>query len=326
MADKDPKAASAKNSISDSQRFKYIGFDVFPGKPKELFKSDSEKEKLVDAVKARREKGDVIRDECLLLGERISLSDRIVGTVACLVMVAALFFPWYSAYNEIVEESQVPMAAATDTLDDSLADSLNDSLAMAGMEGDSAMLAAATEEPVEAVEDVEGEEIPEEESVVEETGPKEEVIHGYVAKKKVRKDYSRVSGLGSFGVAASSASLVFGAGPFAAIIAILLLATTILCVVLPGINLYGLYGLKGTADEQALRLKKLLRFNWIPLLAFVGCIALGFLGGEYSFDASQYFDSLGDGFGIVVFFDSLSWGPFITIAASLLLAVKGVEI
>ena len=103
MPDEENKK-SVGNRVSDSNRFKYIGFEVFPGKPKDLFKSDEEKAKLVDAVVAKRSRGEVIREECTLFEERVSVSDRLILAVACFVILATLFIPWYSAYNEIVEE------------------------------------------------------------------------------------------------------------------------------------------------------------------------------------------------------------------------------
>jgi hypothetical protein len=101
--EKDKKGVDQK--VSESQRFRYIGFEVFPGKPKDLFKSEQEKSKLVETVVAKRSKGDIIREECTLLEERVSTRDRFVLAFAGLLILAALFVPWYAAYNEIVQEA-----------------------------------------------------------------------------------------------------------------------------------------------------------------------------------------------------------------------------
>ena len=64
MADKEKKSESQQVSgakggspagrVSDAQRFRYIGFEVFPGKPKDLFKSDAERQQYIDRDRAAR--------------------------------------------------------------------------------------------------------------------------------------------------------------------------------------------------------------------------------------------------------------------------------
>jgi hypothetical protein len=107
-------AQEAKNEtkrISEDQRFHYIGFEVFPGKPKDLFKSDAEREKLVDQVKAKRSSGQIIRDGCTLMLERVSKGEKLVLTAACAIVLVALFMPWYSLYNEV--PTAAPAGAST---------------------------------------------------------------------------------------------------------------------------------------------------------------------------------------------------------------------
>ena len=126
MAEGDKKGPD-KNRISDKQRYQFIGFEVFPGKPKDLFKNDAEKQKLVDGVLARRQSEETLRDDCKLLEERVSLGERIVMAVASLAILAALVLPWYSAYMEIpaqaeattstvVEDTTAMATTATDSL------------------------------------------------------------------------------------------------------------------------------------------------------------------------------------------------------------------
>jgi hypothetical protein len=62
------------------------------------------------------------------------------------------------------------------------------------------------------------------------------------------------------------------------------------------------------------------------LLLFVAVVVLSFLGGDYGFDAGKYYQSLGDAFGPIALFETLSWGVFVAVAMSILVAVKGVEI
>ena len=45
MAD-DKKKKSSANRIDEKDRMKFIGFEVFPGKTKDLFKTEAEKDKI----------------------------------------------------------------------------------------------------------------------------------------------------------------------------------------------------------------------------------------------------------------------------------------
>ncbi len=97
-------AQDVKNDVkrlSEEQRLHYIGFEVFPGKPGELFKSDAERQKFVDTAKAKRASGQIVRDDCTLLNERVSKGERLVMTIAAVVTLLALLLPWYSVYNEV---------------------------------------------------------------------------------------------------------------------------------------------------------------------------------------------------------------------------------
>jgi len=319
---------STVNRIPDSDRFRYIGFEVFPGKPKDLFKSDEEKSKLVDAVVAKRAKGDVIREHCTLFEERVSTSDRIVLAVACLLILASLFIPWYSVYNEIIEEP--PATAVTDMPSDSamIATTAGDSmLVTTGESPDStAIMAAATDdESTEAL-------VPTEEqtesgfAVTEGSSSSEETISGYKAKKKIYRQYARLSGIGAFLTLGSVGSYVFSSGFILILTAVILMFYTLLCVVLPIYTLYGIYGAKGNPDQRALKLKKIVRLSWIPVVLFVITLGISFVGAEYGFDATTFYGSLGAGYGIGVFLNSLSWGIYVTLCAFLLIAAKGIEI
>ena len=321
MAEEEKKVSTAKR-ISDKERFRYIGFDVFPGRIKNLVKSDAEKDKLVDRVRQKRTNRDLgaLRDDCTLLEARVSLSDRVVLTVACLFMVAALFFPWYSAYNEIVEEPAEEAAVVADSgaVEDSL---LTDSVAVGALEGEAEAMVDATAEV--------GGDVTAEQEVVEDDyseAPKEEIIHGYVAKKKIHKEYSRLTGLGSFALLGSVGSHVFSSGFVVILTGLMFLVLTLSCLWLPAYTLYGLYGINGSSDQKALKLKSILKVNWLPLVLFVAALIISFVGADYGPGTSSLYTSFGDSYGIGVFLGSLSWGVFITLAASIMLAAKGIEI
>lgn len=117
MANQDKQSTPARR-ISDDERFHYIGFDVCPGKPKDLFRNDAEKAELVRKVEAKRAKGDLLRDDCKLLQERVTGKERLFLTVASIVIVLSLFFPWYSIYKETAVQSAQP-SVATQQADES---------------------------------------------------------------------------------------------------------------------------------------------------------------------------------------------------------------
>jgi hypothetical protein len=335
MADEEKKVVPSKR-INEKQRFKYIGFEVFPGTPKDLFKSDKEKATLIERLHARRSETGV-REHCTLMEERVSIIDRLVLTIACVVIIGALFLPWYSAYNEIVDDTteQVAEPMAADSL---LADTaMADSAMLAGSQADSAaMLAAVTDNVDSAAMTAQAAEAPEigadqggetrATAVVQGEHEDEEIIHGYVARKKVHREYDKLSGIGSVLALGSVGSMVFSSGGILVVTALILLVYTLGCIGLPLYTLWGLYGSKGNADEKALQLKRIARFNWIPVILFFVTVALSFLGAEYGFDPTVLYASIGQSYGPGVFLGSLSWGLLISLAAFIMLAVKGIEI
>jgi hypothetical protein len=300
MAEDNKKKPSMKK-ISEGQRFKYVGFEVHPGRIKNQFKSEAEKKSFIERLRMKREnKGPlgVLRDDCTLLEPRVSTSDRIVLAIACVMMVFALFLPWYSAYNEDIEETQVKVAA--EVPDSTMA---NDSLVI-----DSAALAAIGGDAGYT------------------DSPKEEVLHGYVARKKITKNYTRLTGLGSLAALGSVGGPVFSSGIILVLTGLILLIMTLASILLPAYTLFGLFGLKGTPDQQALKLKSILKLNWLPLVVFTVALMASFVGANYGFDAVSLYNSLGESYGPGVLLESLSWGVLVTLAASIMLAAKGIEI
>jgi len=273
------KRSPGGSRIDEKQRYNYIGFEVFPGTPKDLFKNDAEKEKYVDALKTRRQSEDTLREDCKLLEERVSRGERLVLAVASVVVLLALFLPWYSAYKVVRNETPAQTGQTTAT-------------------GTTYQGARANEE----------------------------IITGQVARARVQKAYSQISGLGAFVAIGDIGGKVFSSGLGVILSGLLMLAYGLLCLALPVLNLYTIYGTKGKPDEQALQLKKIMRLNWLPLLLLVAVLMLSFFGGGYGFDAPATFASLGESYSVATVFNTLSWGIFVAMAASLLLAVKGIEI
>jgi hypothetical protein len=311
MSEKGKKESPTKK-INERDRLRYIGFDVFPGEPADLFKSEAEKNKLVEEVRERREHHDHLRGECTLLEERVSGLDRIVLTIGSIIIILALFLPWYAVYNEIVEESvpieevepPVNVTGATEPVGTTTP---TDTLGATAEQVASDTALAATEAAGSAE-------------------PTEELITTVMARKKITKVYERVSGIGSIIAIGSVGSKVFSSGLALMLTAVLYLAFTLLCIALPIYNLYGIYGLKGDTDVKALKLKKMLRLNWIPLGIFVAGLFLSFFGDNYSFNAAETFTSLGESYSPLVYLGTVSWGVFVSLACFVLCAAKGVEI
>lgn len=288
-SNKGPGPAAPARNVSADDRFRFIGFEVFPRKVRDLFKSDAEKDKLVAVVRARRQQGHVLRDECTLVESRVSASDRIVMTVACLVMLVSLFIPWFSAYNEVEDK---PAGARQQTV----------SGTTAGGAGSQGQAVGAT------------------------SSGSEEVITGYVARKKTHREYGRLSGLGTIASIGAVGSRVFSSGLGLMFTGLLFLVFLVATLVLPIHTLYVMYKEKGDPDQKALKLKRILRFNWLPVGLFGLALIVSFVGASYGFEAKSLFTSLGDSYNVAVYLNTLSWGVFLSIGASILLAAKGAEI
>lgn len=324
MADKEKKSESQQvsgshggqsgslNRIDDAHRFRYIGFEVFPGKPKDLFKSDAERQKLVEQLREKRDKGEIIRDHNTLLEERISFGERIVLAVACLLIIGSLFLPWYSAYTETVTETKAgeTAPAAAEQSPVGMADSVAEAI-------DSAALAdAAFSDTVAAA----GEQADPGSAI-----GGEQVIHSAVARKKVVKDVSSLTWFGALGALGSVGGYVFSSGMLA-LSGVLMLLYQLLAIALPVFTLYLLFGSKEKGDVLALKLKRTLKLNWIPVILFVVVFVLSFFGGTYSFDAASMFDSLGTSYGVGALANALSWGVFVSLAMFIMVAAKSIEI
>ena len=324
MADQTKKGDKAKR-LNDDQRFKYIGFEVFPGKPKDLFKNDNEKKMYEANVVQRRNKGEIIREECTLFVDRVTMGEKILLTLASLIIIAALFFPFYSAYVETEVVSQNATAPAP-------TDMMADSLALTNATGTDTLTAAAVTEDVIAdangavtEANVETAPAPTREGVsIDAQG--NEVITGMVAQKRYTKEYLRVTGIGSIIGIGSLGSYVFSSGLILMLTGVIYLLYTLTCIALPLLTLYALYGGKLKGDQLALSLKKILKLGWWPVAAFALTIFLSFVGAQYGFDPEGMFTSIGKSYGIGVLLDTLSYGIGISLAGFIILAAKGSEI
>lgn len=268
--------------ISEEERLHYIGFEVFPGKAGELFKSDAERQQLVEKVKARRSSGQIIRDGCTLMFDRVSKGERLVMTIAALATLVALFLPWYSFYNE------VPVAGTGQT-------------------------DGATANPGAG------------QSVAGSADNEEIITMAKLQRRTTRHTTTQLGIMGPLAIASASGAL-FSSGLALMLTSVLFLALTLACIGLPIMTLRSLYSSHKDADQWALQLKRVLRYNWIPLIAFGIGLFLSFFGSSWGFNAKETMSSLGSGYGVDAYLGSLTWGFFIALAGSTMLALKGIEI
>ncbi|MGD8921729.1 MAG: hypothetical protein PVH24_00645 [Candidatus Zixiibacteriota bacterium] len=348
MTAKEKKTETEKR-IDERQRFRYIGFEVFPGKPKDLFRSDAEKAKYIEDIQQKRSEGQLLRDHSTLTEERVTTGERVVLAVVSLIILATLFFPWYVGYTEVVESPQQgPVAGVvTDVAPDTLVGDTtglsqvpvtppgqetagNEQAASAQPPADTTQQPAAAQESADTTQQSAPPAGTQAGSVGGRTTSEDgqqEMIHGLQARKKIHREYNRISALGTLFSIGSLGSYVFSSGVILIIVGVMFIVYMLLAIVLPFTMLYRIYFVKGTSDERALALKKSLKLNWIPVILFIVAVVLSFFGAGYGFaNASEMYTSLGNDFGIAALMNSLSWGVFISLAAFILLAVKGIEI
>jgi hypothetical protein len=102
-----------------SERYRYIGFDVFPKRAKEFWKSDAERATHLAHV---RETGarfvPLSRSNSLVASPVLSGFERIVLTLTSLLLVAAPFMPWFvfTREGERLSYSGFSMLANTGTV------------------------------------------------------------------------------------------------------------------------------------------------------------------------------------------------------------------
>lgn len=87
----------AKKTADADDVFRFLGFEIHPGKIKDFWKSETEKKEFVGHVKARSGKLSVIdRDGSLLSQVSMSVSDRIISLIGGAILIIAFFLPVYS--------------------------------------------------------------------------------------------------------------------------------------------------------------------------------------------------------------------------------------
>jgi len=148
-----------------------------------------------------------------------------------------------------------------------------------------------------------------------------------LAQKGIINDSYSMTGLGALISIGNYGSMIFSSGMVLVITGILLILYFLSCLVMAILNLYLLYGVRKKGEDQyVIYLKRMLRYNWIPVIIWVVMLVLSFAGASYGFDSSGMLKQIGDSYGIATFIGLSSFGIYITLGAFLITALKGKEI
>jgi len=77
-----------------AERFRYIGFEVFPKHIPRFWKSDVEAREYLDRVSVGAGESSLVRDFSLLQQEAMGRVDRIVLTITGILLLATMVMPW----------------------------------------------------------------------------------------------------------------------------------------------------------------------------------------------------------------------------------------
>ncbi|RME19121.1 MAG: hypothetical protein D6800_14680, partial [Candidatus Zixiibacteriota bacterium] len=150
MTEENKAATGTEPLISEDERLRYIGFEVFRTPPKrDLFENEDEKNRYVERVHKKIESGEVLREDCTLCEERVSSLERVILLLASLLILGSLALPWFSAYNEIVEEADVSQTPAA--TEQSALPGTDTSATTAAAASDSVAAVATQQEPATPV-------------------------------------------------------------------------------------------------------------------------------------------------------------------------------
>jgi hypothetical protein len=76
-------------------RFRYIGFEVHPGKAKSFWKSEAERKRYEDKIKEQKQGVQAERAFSLIHVKMVSGADKFFLTLGNLILVGGLFLPWF---------------------------------------------------------------------------------------------------------------------------------------------------------------------------------------------------------------------------------------
>ncbi len=326
MAGKEDKDKGVQKTFDPDERFKYLGFEIHPGKIGNIFKSDSEKETWVEEVRQRRQKSTHVREHNTLEEARVTSFEKIVLTVTSVLLIASLFFPWFSGYREIEVEStptatQQPMVGMTDS---SMVQGMADSTMAGGMADSAAMAAGAA--PMDSTSGAMATTEPQAQQDQTDAAGFSSIM-ATTKRKEIKRENHAISGLSAIASLGSYGGDIFSSGFILILTAILMLLYMLFCVGYAVYALYTLFASKGTEDVKALQLKRVLRLAWVPISVYVLCIILSVIGANYSFSTTnEMIKQIGSSYGTGTYLGLLSYGFYMTLACFALNGAKGVEI
>ena len=98
MAEQEKTRTQAETDGSGAEdRYRYIGFEVFPRRIREFWKSDTEKSRHLAHVKETGGKFQPLsRSNSIVAAQSLSMSERIILTFSSLLLIVSPLFPWFS--------------------------------------------------------------------------------------------------------------------------------------------------------------------------------------------------------------------------------------
>jgi hypothetical protein len=85
------KKSSPKGKVN---RYQYIGFDVYPGKAKEFWKSNQEKKTFLEKTKKGRKRED--QDHSLVYVNIFTQFEKTIISISSLIIIVCFFLPWFA--------------------------------------------------------------------------------------------------------------------------------------------------------------------------------------------------------------------------------------
>jgi len=96
MEDQNQKNISAER-VSDEDRFKYIGFEIYPGKTRKFWENEEEKKNYLEEIKRKKSSSSLLeREHSIIKMILFSKTDKVILTIASIFMVLSVFLPWFS--------------------------------------------------------------------------------------------------------------------------------------------------------------------------------------------------------------------------------------
>jgi hypothetical protein len=86
-----------KGEKEENLRYKYIGFEVFPLKPKKFWRNAEEEKKYLEETKKRKEKGErEERDHSVVFVPIFTQVEKWILSLTSVLMILSVFLPWFT--------------------------------------------------------------------------------------------------------------------------------------------------------------------------------------------------------------------------------------